>query len=226
DEYQCVWLSLDESSQVTHSRNNLYAESGNDGQTSTVFRHLEVNVPANASYRLHNHSTGCATHRQNIHINCTGPGAHAAISSAALVPADTHLDQQITVEHSAAHSYSEQTIHNIAGDKANVTFNGRIHIHANSNGVQAHLTNKNLGMGDQATINTKPELEIYTDDVQCSHGATVGQLDADHLFYCASRGIDERSAKQLLSQAFLNVCTQGPLADEAADWFNQYAGEA
>ncbi len=219
-----VWILLNANSRLIHARNNLGWQPAAEGRS--VFRHLQVTLAADAHYALHNHSSGCAAHRQNIHICCDGAGAHAEISSAALLAAGTHLDQQITVQHRAAHSTSRQTIHNIAADKANVTFNGRIHIHAHAPGVQAHLTNKNLGMGDQATINTKPELEIYTDDVQCSHGATVGQLDDNHLFYCASRGIDGSTARSLLSRAFLKVCTLGPLASAALAEFDADAGNA
>ncbi len=213
----CLWLQQEASSRVIHARNNLGWDQEQDGQI--LFRHLQVHLARDAVYTLQNHSVGAATHRQNIHINCAGPGAHAQLLSASLVPEKAHLDQQITVQHTAPHSTSRQTVHNIAGQAANVTFNGRIHIHAHCPGVQAHLSNKNLGVAQQANINTKPELEIYTDDVQCSHGATVGQLDENHLFYCASRGINPDLAKQLLSTAFLNTASQGALAETAMATF-------
>jgi Fe-S cluster assembly protein SufD len=125
------------------------------------------------------------------------------------------LDQQVTLEHRQPRGQSKQTIHNIVANGGKCTFNGRIHIHEGAAGTDAQLSNKNLGMGEHATINTKPELEIYTDDVSCSHGATVGTISQDALFYLTSRGIDRTAAEALLSQGFLRQCIDGPLADQA-----------
>jgi Fe-S cluster assembly protein SufD len=103
-------------------------------------------------------------------------------------------------------------------------FNGRIHIHPHSPRSDATLSNRNLALHPDAQINTKPELEIYTDDVKCAHGATVGQISADSLFYLQSRGLSERDARRMLCRAFIRECVTGPLADEAAarlltDWW-------
>ena len=86
---------------------------------------------------------------------------------------------------------------------AKVTFNGRIHIHEHCGSVDANLSNKNLALANGATINTKPELEIYTDDVKCAHGATVGELDETQLFYLRSRGVPLADAQDLMVLAFL-----------------------
>ena len=127
-----------------------------------------------------------------------------------------NLDQQVTMEHLSANTTSQQTFHNIAviADRGKSTFNGRIHIHAGARNSNANLSNKNIGLGANATINTKPELEIYNDDVSCSHGATIGQLDNDQLFYLCSRGVDPNAARQLLCEGFLQQCVGG-LADRA-----------
>ena len=100
-----------------------------------------------------------------------------------------------------------------------MTFNGRIHIYEQCPGVDAHLSNKNLALAESATINTKPELEIYTDDVACSHGATVGALDEAELFYCVSRGIDPELAQRMLGLGFLKTASNGPLAESAQNAF-------
>ena len=217
EQHQTLWFDLGPGSAVSHTRNSF-----NKG---SHWQFLHVNIDRDARYQLYNHSGGAQLRRQDVQIICAGPGAHAEIASAAFIAPQQHLDQQVTIEHRAANSSSNQVFHNIAGNKAKVTFNGRIHIHADCSGADAHLTNKNLGLGDNAVINTKPELEIYTDDVKCSHGATVGQIDESHLFYCASRGIDPLQARRLLSQAFLNVCTQGPLAEQARTAFLEMADD-
>ena len=123
-----------------------------------------------------------------------GQGAEAKLVSAGMVDNKAALDQQITLEHRQPRGRSEQTIHNIVANGGKCALNGRTHIHDGASGTDAQLSNKNLGMGDNANINTKPELEIYTDDVSCSHGATVGTLSQEALFYLTSRGIDKAAA--------------------------------
>lgn len=207
DQQQTVWVELEQGSQLVHARNSF--------TQAKHWQFLRVQMGKDSSYTLHNHCGGAQLRRQDIQIVCAGAGAHAKISSAAQIGPGKHLDQQVTLEHCAPHSSSEQVFHNIAEDKAKVTFNGRIHIHKHCEKVAATLSNKNLALGENATINTKPELEIYTDDVTCAHGATVGQLDPAHVFYCASRGIAPNQAQMLLARAFLNTCTIGPLAQSA-----------
>ena len=126
-----------------------------------------------------------------------------------------NLDQQITIEHINPHTTSRQRVHNIVADRGKSTFNGRIHIHEGAKNSDAQLSNKNLGLGANATINTKPELEIYNDDVSCAHGATIGQLDDNQLFYLCSRGVAPAVARRLLCEGFLQQCVDGPLADAA-----------
>ena len=104
----------------------------------------------------------------------------------------------------AAHCNSEETYRNIAADQSHAVFNGRIHIHQDAQKSNADMNNKNLLLSNGAEIDTKPELEIYADDVKCAHGATIGQLDEISLFYLVSRGIGRRQANVLLTMAFIN----------------------
>ena len=203
-----LWLQLAPRSRVVHSR-NLFG-------SQTQWHYLHVVADQDANYSLHNHSAGSLTSRQDIFLDCVAPGAAVTISGSACVAERQHLDQSTCIRHMAPATHSEQGLHNIALDQAKLTFNGRIHILANCEGSAAHLSNKNLARGN-ASINTKPELEIYTDDVRCSHGATIGRLDENQLFYCASRGIEPTTALAMLSRAFLASHTQGPLAEAAFD---------
>jgi len=134
----------------------------------------------------------------------------------------------------AAHCDSEETYRNIAADQSHAIFNGRIHIHQDAQKSNANMNNKNLLLSTGAEIDTKPELEIYADDVKCAHGATIGQLDKNSLFYLVSRGIDRREANTLLTMAFINeLVEQIPVeaVREAVqlrlnDFFNQTFQEA
>jgi hypothetical protein len=203
-----LWISLAEGSHLKHSRNSLEA-------AHLHWQYLAVDIGKNADYLLNNHATGAGLRRQDIHIRVSGQGANAELISAAMISGKLALDQQVTLEHLVTNGKSKQVVHNIVADGGKCTFNGRIHIHEGANGTDATLANKNLGLGKNATINTKPELEIYTDDVTCAHGATIGQLSDQELFYLTSRGISPESAQALLSEGFLRQCTQGPLAEAA-----------
>ena len=203
-----LWISLAEGSHLKHSRNSLEA-------AHLHWQYLAVDIGKNADYLLNNHAAGAGLRRQDIHIRVSGQGANAELISAAMISGKLALDQQVTLEHLVTNGKSKQVVHNIVADGGKCTFNGRIHIHEGANGTDATLANKNLGLGKNATINTKPELEIYTDDVTCAHGATIGQLSDQELFYLTSRGISPESAQALLSEGFLRQCTQGPLAEAA-----------
>lgn len=208
DQQQVIWLRLGRDAQVTHGRNSL-------SSTPNHWQFLSVQINTNGHYSLHNHAVASPLRRQDIQIQLCGDGANANLCGAAMAPQRGNLDQQVTMEHLSANTTSQQTFHNIVADRGKSTFNGRIHIHAGARNSNANLSNKNIGLGANATINTKPELEIYNDDVSCSHGATIGQLDNDQLFYLCSRGVDPNAARQLLCEGFLQQCVGGPLADRA-----------
>ena len=215
---QLRWLKLGEGAKVTHNR-NLFTDS-------QQWHYLHVDVPASAQYHLHNHSMGTDLHRQDIQIDLTGPGAEVTLQAAAVVARNAHLDQQLRLQHKAPNTTSEQRINAIALQAAKVTFGGRIHIHADCDGTDAQLNNRNLSLEPGAVINTKPELEIYSEDVSCAHGATVGQISDAHRFYCLSRGIDPVLTEILLSRGFISETTDGELAEDALAAFNQAIGQA
>ena len=110
------------------------------------------------------------------------------------------------VEHAQPHCESRQFYNGILDGKSHGVFHGRIIVHKDAQKTDAKQTNRNLLLSDDAQIDTKPQLEIYADDVKCTHGATIGQIEENALFYLRSRGIDERSARKLLLLAFANEC--------------------
>ena len=110
------------------------------------------------------------------------------------------------VEHASPHCGSRQFYNGILNDRAHGVFHGRIIVHKDAQKTDAKQTNRNLLLSDNARIDTKPQLEIYADDVKCTHGATIGQIDEGALFYLRSRGIEEASARKLLLSAFAGEC--------------------
>ncbi len=164
---------------------------------------VSVRVDAHATYSLTGHAMGSATRRSDIHVRLQDRGATTHIDLACATRNRDKLDQQVVVEHIGLDTVSRQIVHGIAADSSELTFNGRIHIHPGAQRSDARLTNRNLLLDRNARINTKPELEIYANDVKCSHGATVGQIDPTQVFYLRTRGIDETTARAMLTRAFL-----------------------
>jgi len=187
-------------------------EHGLTGCTNsgTGWQLLSVNQQASSSYTMHQLSLGGALERIDTHIRLVGAGAKSSLTGVLLCGAKDRCDNQTVLEHVAANCSSTARYHGVANQQGRLTFGGRIHILENAANTDARLHNPNLLLSDEAEINTKPELEIYNDDVACAHGATVGQIDNDAVFYLRSRGIDRAAAYALLLQGFVNEVIGGP----------------
>ncbi|MBT3174378.1 MAG: Fe-S cluster assembly protein SufD [Lentimicrobiaceae bacterium] len=147
------------------------------------------------------------TLRNEFHIDLTGECANADISAMYLMDNEQHVDNQVKVMHSAPNCTSSELFKGVLDDEASAVFNGYIYVARDSQKTVAFQKNANILMTTDATIDTMPFLEIYADDVKCSHGATVGQIDNDALFYLMQRGIPEKDAKLLLIYAFIAEVT-------------------
>lgn len=147
---------------------------------------------------------GADLKRVDVVAHMAGPGAHAELDGVYLPRGEEHVDYHTTIEHAEPHCSSLETFRGVVGDRARAVFNGRIHIHPQAQKTRAELSNKNLLTSAEAEVNSKPELEIYADDVQCAHGATVAQLDALALHYLRSRGVSREEAEVMLSFGFVN----------------------
>ena len=220
-------LSLARDAQVRWSRMELEREASS-------WSLLQSQLADNATFSLHLHTAAAAFRRFDLNVLLYGQGARFATTGAALASAGAHLDQQVVVEHLGRNTHSRVKQHNLGmgaagkdaspssngslrATKARIAFNGRIHIHPSAVGADAELSNRNLALDADTEINTKPELEIYNDDVRCAHGATVGQLDEQALFYLQSRGLPTSAAKRLLCIGFLRDALAGPFAEQTAD---------
>ncbi len=141
--------------------------------------------------------------RNYTHVTLNGKGASADIQGVYLMDKKQHVDNQVFVDHASPDCYSNELFKGIVDEEASAVFNGHVLVRKDSQKTQAYQTNKNILMTDNAKVNAKPFLEIYADDVKCSHGATVGQLDPDAMFYLRARGICEANARLLLLYAFV-----------------------
>jgi Fe-S cluster assembly protein SufD len=155
--------------------------------------------------------------RIDVVVNHQGEGAHCQLNGVYLPRGTEHIDFHTCIEHAVPHCTSSETFRGIIADQASAVFNGRIHIHPDAQKTRAELSNKNLLTSASAEVNTKPELEIYADDVQCAHGATVAQLDALSLHYLRTRGVSRDEAEVMLSFGFICELIDGigcePLRD-------------
>jgi Fe-S cluster assembly protein SufD len=158
-------------------------------------------------------SLGGALARNDINAVLGGEGGEATLNGLYVANGTQHVDHHTLIVHAQPHCPSHELYKGILDDKATAVFNGKIYVRPGAQKTDAKQTNQNLLLSQDATINTKPQLEIYADDVRCTHGATVGQLDADALFYLRSRGIGASEARALLTYAF------------ASDIFNRIKAE-
>lgn len=174
-----------------------------------------------ARYRAVHIGFGSALTRNDIVMHMQGRGADSDIAGF-YVPRGRHvIDFHTDIEHLVPNCTSQEVFRGLTDEQATAIFNGRIHIHPDAQKTLAELNNKNLLLSDSAQVYTKPELEIYADDVRCAHGATIAKIDDQAVFYLQSRGINKAAAKVLLSFGFVNEildCIEiDALADELRD---------
>ena len=140
----------------------------------------------------------------DVSVDLLGPGAEAHLNGLYLCKADEKVNFRIVMHHCAPGCKSTQLFNGIAGGEAQVSFHGTIVVAPEAQQTEAYQENHNIVLTPEAKVTTQPQLEIYADDVKCSHGATVGQLNEDELFYMRSRGIPESEAKTLQMLSFLS----------------------
>jgi len=182
---------------------------------------LRIEQGRSAAVASHSLLLGGGLVRNNVHPVLGGEGGECLINGLFVGDGHQHLDNYMLVEHARPHSSSRQFYNGILDGHAHGVFHGRIVVHKDAQKTDAKQTNRNLLLSDEAQIDTKPQLEIYADDVKCTHGATIGQMDENSLFYLRSRGIDRVAARRLLLSAFASEC----LARMPADAARAHAGQ-
>jgi Fe-S cluster assembly protein SufD len=200
-----------------------------DVATDARARHLRVNAAGDAvaalstlcaqlgeaaSFDSFSLATGARLARHQIFLRFAGEGARAALSGVNLLRGEQHGDVTLAIDHAVPHCESRETFRNVVDDKAVGVFQGRIRVAQHAQKTDARMSSKSLLLSEEATMNNKPELEIFADDVQCAHGATCGELDDDLLFFLMARGLPRPQAEALLLEAFVGDVIDG-IEDEA-----------
>ena len=162
-----------------------------------------VREARSARFRSTSITLGGSLTRNHVHTALMGEGIDSTLNGLYIENGSQHVDNHTLIEHAQPNCQSHEFYKGVLDDEASGVFRGKIHVHQAAQKTDAYQANQNLLLSDSAKIDTKPQLEIYADDVKCSHGATIGQLDADAIFYLRSRGIGHREAVRVLTRAFV-----------------------
>jgi Fe-S cluster assembly protein SufD len=190
------------------------------------FSTLRLQEARSADVSSHSLLLGGGLVRNNVHPVLAGEGAECLINGLFVGNGTQHMDNYMLVEHAQPHCNSRQFYNGILDGHSHGVFHGRIIVHKDAQKTDAKQTNRNLLLSDNAQIDTKPQLEIYADDVKCTHGATIGQIQEESLFYLRSRGLSESEARRLLLYAFASECldrmSEGVARDYVAELVNDW----
>ena len=205
--------SLSENKVFTNSVTEIYADKKsiidyykiqNDNLQASLIDSTYVDQQRNSSFTMHTFSFGNELVRNNLNISQNDQFIETTIKGVTIIGDKQHVDHNTLINHNKPNCNSHQDYKGIYDDKSTGVFNGQVMVKKVAQKTNAFQSNNNVLLSDQATINAKPQLEIYADDVKCSHGCTVGQLDKNALFYLKSRGIPEKEATALLMYGFAN----------------------
>ena len=205
--------SLSENKVFTNSVTEIYADKKsiidyykiqNDNLQASLIDNTYVNQQRNSIFSMHTFSFGNELVRNNLNISQNDEFIETIIKGVTIIGEKQHIDHNTLIQHNKPNCNSHQDYKGIYDNKSTGVFNGKIIVDKQAQKTNAFQSNNNVLLSDKATINAKPQLEIYADDVKCSHGCTVGQLDKNALFYLKSRGIPEKEATALLMYGFAN----------------------
>lgn len=168
---------------------------------------IQVQQGKNSHFRSHSVSFGGQLTRNNIHSQIVGTGSTCAFNGLFMIRGTQHVDNHTLIDHRAPDCQSSELYHGILDDRARGVFNGKIYVDSQAQKTDSQQTSRSLMLSNDAIVDAKPQLEIFADDVKCTHGATVGQLDANSLYYLRSRGITTDEARRMLTIGFAQQIT-------------------
>lgn len=181
-----------------------YYKVQNDVQTANLIDNTYISQKRNSNASVHTFSFGGNITRNNLNFYHDGENIESTMKGITIIGDKQHVDHYTLVHHATPNCESHQNYKGIYGDRATGVFNGKIYVEKEAQKTDAFQQNNNVLLSEKASINAKPQLEIFADDVKCSHGCTIGQLDESAMFYMQSRGIPKKEAKALLMYAFSN----------------------
>ena len=202
-----------------------YYKIQNDQTTASLIDSTYISQQKHSHAKVHTFSLGGKLTRNNLNFYHKDAEINSTMKGITLIEGNQFVDHHTLVHHAQPNSESHQDYKGIFAEKATGVFNGKIIVEKEAQKTNAFQQNNNILMDDKASINTKPQLEIFADDVKCSHGCTIGQLDEDALFYLQSRGIPRKEARGLLTYAFANNVLQSVKIDSVRKRINKLIAE-
>lgn len=187
---------LADNAQLNHYK--LQQESKNAFHIAT----LAAKQSTSSHWNTNNVSLGAKLARNDVHSQLLGEQSHVTMDGLYLVTGEQHVDNHTRIDHAVPNTTSDELYKGVLDGNSHAVFNGKVIVHKDAQKTDSNQSNRNMLLSRGCEINTKPEMEIYADDVKCGHGSTVGQLNEDHLFFLRTRGLDEVSARSLLTHAF------------------------
>ncbi len=163
---------------------------------------IAANQAAKSTWQTHNIALGAALARTDVHSRLNGEQAHTTMDGMYLLSGEQHADTHTRIDHLVPNTTSNELYKGVLDEQCHAVFNGKVIVHKDAQKTDSNQYNHNLLLSRGCEIDTKPEMEIYADDVKCGHGSTVGQLDLDQLFFLRARGLDEKTARNVLTHAF------------------------
>ncbi len=189
---------------VEENANLDYYKIQNDLETTSIIDNTYIDQKKNSVASCHTFSFGGNIVRNNLNFYQNGSNINSILKGITILGSNQHTDHHTLVHHASPNCESHQEYKGIYNDKSTGVFNGKVLVDKIAQKINAFQQNNNILIGDHSSVNTKPQLEIFADDVKCSHGCTIGQLDNSALYYLKTRGIPEKEAKGLLTYAFAN----------------------
>jgi Fe-S cluster assembly protein SufD len=191
-----IQIFVEDNASITHYR--VQRESVEAFHVGTT----EVTLGRGSFYNSTNINLGGKLSRHDVHLKFTAEGGEAFVDGLYMLNGEQHHDTHSVIDHALPNCVSHQTYKGVLNDRSRGVFNGKVFVRENASGTDAQQSNKNLLLSNEARVDTKPQLEIFNDDVKCAHGATVGQLEEEELFYLLSRGLNDTLARNLLTYGF------------------------
>jgi Fe-S cluster assembly protein SufD len=205
------WIGLGDARYFTNAVSEVEVEAGASLTHYKIQREsarayhvgtIEARQERDSHYVSFSFATGAALSRTNVYTYLNGEGCGSTLNGLYMVNGEQHCDHQTRIEHAQPNCFSREVYKGILDGSSHAVFNGKVYVHAIAQKTDGKQSNNNLLLSEQAQVNTKPQLEIFADDVRCTHGATVGRIDEMAFFYMKSRGINANMARQLLTYAF------------------------
>ncbi len=206
------FVSLNDSNGFVNATHEIFVEENahfnldkiqNESPGNTHIGTDQVVQDANSVFTINTITLNGGLVRNNLSIEVKGQNCETNLNGAYVLDGKQHVDNHTTVDHKVANCVSNELYKGVIDDHATAVFNGKVFVRQNAQKINAFQSNGNVLLSDSGSVNSKPELEIYADDVRCSHGSTTGQLDEDAIFYLRARGLSEKSARRLLVSAFI-----------------------